>query len=130
MTIIEHVWTPKFQHHYPCSNREHLASEASALTTELRCITFEENFLSEGHRFVVAASFLQFRVMGKINADTAILVLLLLFLRRRRKWLKQAVSIWVNIEVMKTQNPLKTNTDLFDSIYFMFPLFFLVSRVF
>ena len=80
MTLMEHVWTPKFQHHYPCLNSGHLASKASALTTELPCITFEEKCLSEGLGLGVPTSFLQDRFMGKINADTANLALLLLLL--------------------------------------------------
>ena len=71
MTLMEHVWTPKFQHHYPRSNSGHLASEASELH-------LKRNFLSEWLHLGVRTSFLQDRVMGKVNADTANQALLLL----------------------------------------------------
>lgn len=70
---MEHVWTPKFQHHYPCSNPGPLASETSALATKLPCLTFEEKLPVRRVllQFGVPTSFLQDRVMGNINADTA-----------------------------------------------------------
>ena len=71
MTLMEHVCTLNFQNQYPCSNSGPVASGASALTTELSCLTFEENVLSDGLHLGVPSSFLQDRVMGKINADSA-----------------------------------------------------------
>ena len=80
--------------------------------------------MSEGLHLGVPSSFLQDRVMGKINADTANLALLLLLLRRRGPGLKQAVSIYelYRSEGHKTHG--KTNTDLLDSKYFILHLFF------
>ena len=71
--------------------------------------------MSEGLRVAVPTSFLQDRVMGKLNADTANLALLLFLLRRRGPGLKQAVSICVNIDVRGTkpmENQTQTNFTL------------------
>ena len=49
--------------------------------------------MSEGLHLGAPTSFLQDRVMGKINVDSANQALLLLLLRRRGPGLKQASSI-------------------------------------
>ena len=39
MTYMEHIWTPKFQHHYPRSNSGYLASEVDQQNRALEAAT-------------------------------------------------------------------------------------------